>query len=95
MSTWETITLSRHNNSLFEMFRCNTRFLDLVQCIINYAVTLELKNYVQFLQTPTFYTARIIPLSRFIQDVSLSTCRLYIREAKLFLKNNNDFTFVN
>lgn len=41
---------SCHNNSLYAMLKRNTLFLDLVHCVINHAMTLELEYDVQFLQ---------------------------------------------
>lgn len=83
-----------HNNLLSVMFMCDNRFKDLVQCVINYAMTFKLNQNVQRLQALTFDIARNVQLSGFIWDGSLYIYHRYTCVAKLFLKNENVFTFV-
>lgn len=91
--TSEIIILSHHKNSFSAMFRHDTRFIDLVHCVMNYAVTCKLKYDVQLLQAQTSDVARYMQSFRFIQDARLSTSGRHTRVAKLFLKINNWFMF--
>lgn len=76
------------------MLRHNSRFIDLVHCVMNYAVTVELKYDVQFLQALPSDIAPDMQQSRLIKANSLSTCFHYHGITKIFSKNNNLFTFV-
>lgn len=86
--------LIRHNNSLSAMFRRNTRFIDLVHCLMNYTTLFKLEYNVQFIPARTFDIACDIQSSCVIQDASLSTFCRYTSIAKNFLKNNKVFTFL-
>lgn len=48
----EITMLSRHNNILSAMVRCDNRFIDPVHCVMNYVVTFGLEYNVQFLKSP-------------------------------------------
>lgn len=91
----ETITFNRHNNPLSTMFRCDTRLIDLIHCIMNYVVTFQLHHDEQFLEAQTFYIAHDMQFFKLIQDASLSMGCGYSGISKLFLKDNNALTFVD
>lgn len=50
-SAREATTLSGHKNSLPAMLRYNSPFIDLVHCVMNFAVAIPLKYDMQFFQT--------------------------------------------
>lgn len=76
--------LSGHHNSVFAMFRRNSTLIDLIHCVLNYAVTFELQYNVQLLLARAPSIRRYMLSSWFMQNASLSACGSYTCIAKPF-----------
>lgn len=70
----EIIILSRQSDSLSAMFMRNTRFINLVHCVMKYVGTFKLEYDVQHHQDLAHDFACDMPQSQFILDASRSTC---------------------
>lgn len=90
----EIIMLCCHIDLLLDIFWLNTRFVNLLQSILNYYKTLQWDYSVNFLQAQTKTIPRKIIVSQFIQNVSLGTCISYTSIAKPLPETSNLQQFV-
>lgn len=88
------ILLSRQNSSLSATFMHDTRFIDLVNGLMIYAVAFKLEHDVEFMKATKSDISCDMLSSRFILDSSLSTSCPYIRIANLFFKTYNGLRFI-
>lgn len=81
-------------SSLSALFRCTTRFTDLVQCVMKYAKTIAWNKAgsTSKVESPTFCARRSLPSSS--KNPSLLTCCKYTHVEKLLMENQNFVTLV-
>lgn len=90
----EIIVLNRCNIFLSPTLRLEPRVINLVYCVMNYAVWLEMEYVGLFLQNRRSGIARSVQSSWSIENDRLFKCCNRTHIAKLLLRNNNVFTFV-
>lgn len=93
MSAVEKIMLSSNNKSRSAMVRRDTRFTDLVHCIMKYTLKFELEYEVLFFQDRASDIAVDVRSFLFFQNASLSMCSRYTYVANLSFKKNKVFIF--
>lgn len=84
--------LNRHNSSLSALIKHDTEYIDLVQSVMNYSVTVNLEYGVQFLHFRASDIARDMQPSLFMQDKSTSHAVPTPSSQRYSSKNRNVFT---
>lgn len=72
LSSLDIVILSSHNNSFSIIFRCNTWFIHLFQCLVNYTMALELDYSPHSRRIQTSNIACNMPSSKVIQEDKIS-----------------------